>query len=132
MNIENTEKLLITYPLLYRELREFGFECGDGWFGLIWQLSADFESTTRLEVSSDAWPSVGVVKQKFGHLRVQFRAPVSDNIRALVDKARVLSVEICELCAVPCKKIPKSEQVHWIEPLCENCCLKAQHTLQRT
>ncbi len=124
MNIGNTEKLLTTYPLLYRELREFGFECGDGWFGLIWQLSADIESTARLEgiaENSDAWPSVGVVKQKFGDLRVQFRSPVSDNIRALVDKARVLSVGTCELCTAPCKKTSKSEQVQWIEPLCESC-----------
>ena len=134
MNIENTEKLLTNYPLLYRELREFCFDCGDGWFGLIWQLSAEIESASCLEGigdNSDAWPSVGAVKQKFGDLRVQFRAPVSDNIRALVDKVRVLSVEICEYCAEPCKKIPKSEQVHWIEPLCENC-LKAQHSMQRT
>jgi hypothetical protein len=132
MNTENTEKLLTTYQLLYRELREFGFECGDGWFGLIWQLSADIESAARLEGiagNSDAWPSVSVVKHKFGDLRVQFRAPVSDNIRALVEKARDISVGICELCAAPCKIIPKSEQLHWVEPLCENC-LKAQHSLQ--
>lgn len=136
MNIENTEKLLTTYPLLYRELREFGFECGDGWFDLIWQLSADIESAARLEgiaENSDAWPSVGIVKQKLGDLRVQFRAsvPVSDNIRALVEMARIRSVGICELCAAPCKKTSKSEQTRWIEPLCENC-LKAQLSLQRT
>jgi len=112
MNSENTEKLLSTYPMLYRGLREFDFECGDGWFGLIWQLSADIESAARLEgiaENSDEWPSVGVVKRKLGDLRVQFRTPVSDSIRALTDKARELSVEICELCAAPCKMTPKSE-----------------------
>lgn len=133
MNAENTEKLLTTYPLLYRELREFGFECGDGWFSLILQLSADIESAARLEglaENSDEWPSVGELKQKFGDLRVQFRSPVSDNIRALVDKAREISVEVCELCAAPCKKVSETELLHWVEPLCDTC-RTAQRSPQR-
>lgn len=124
MNAENTKKLLSTYPMLYRGLREFSFECGDGWFGLIWQLSANIESAASLEgiaENSDAWPSVSVVKHKLGDLRVQFRLPVSDNIHVLVEDARVLSVGICELCASPCKKTPKNEQLHLTEPLCNSC-----------
>ena len=125
MNVENTKKLLTTYPLLYRKLREWGFECGDGWFDLVWQLSAEIELAARLEgipESSEAWPSVGVVKYKLGDLRVQFFAPVSDNIRDLVDKARDLSVNICELCAAPCNKAPESEQASkCAAPLCEGC-----------
>lgn len=39
MNPENTAKLCYTYAPIYRNLREFGFECGDGWFDLLWQLS---------------------------------------------------------------------------------------------
>jgi len=124
MNDENTKKLLTTYPLLYRNLREWGFECGDGWFDLVWQLSAEIELAARHEgipESSDSWPAVGVLKYKLGDLRVQFTAPVSDNIRDLVEKARERSVEICEICAAPCKKAPESEQMQWVEPLCENC-----------
>jgi len=124
MNTENTQKLLTAYPLLYRNLREWGFECGDGWFDLVWQLSAEIELAAHLEgipESSDSWPAVGVLKYKLGDLRVQFTAPVSDNIRDLVEKARERSVEICEICAAPCKKAPESEQMQWVEPLCENC-----------
>jgi len=124
MNDENTKKLLTAYPLLYRKLREWGFECGDGWFDLVWQLSAEIELAARLEgipENSDSWPSVGVLKYKLGDLRVQFTAPVSDNIRDLVEKARDLSVNICELCAAPCNKAPESKQVQWVEPLCESC-----------
>lgn len=124
MNDENTKKLLTAYPLLYRELREWGFECGDGWFDLVWQLSAEIELAARLEgipETSDSWPSVGVLKNKLGDLRVQFNAPVSDNTRDLVEKARNKSVEICEICAAPCKKTPESERMKWIEPLCEKC-----------
>ena len=128
MNVENTQNLLTAYPLLYRNLREWGFECGDGWFDLVWQLSAEIELAARLEgiaESSDSWPSVSVVKYKLGDLRVQFYAPVSDNIRALVDKARDLSVNICELCAAPCKKATESELAS-AGPLCEDC-RKAHH-----
>ena len=49
MNLENTEKLLTTYPSLYRELRKWGFECGDGWFDLIWQVSTEIEPAAHLE-----------------------------------------------------------------------------------
>lgn len=69
MKIENTQKLLTSYPYLYRDLREFGFECGDGWFNLIWQLSADIESAARVEgltENTKVWPCVGVIKQKMG------------------------------------------------------------------
>lgn len=123
MNVDNTQKLLTAYPLLYRKLREWGFECGDGWFDLVWQLSAEIELAARLEgipESSDTWPSVGVVKYKLGDLRVQFIAPVSENIRALVDNARDLSVNICELCAAPCDKASENEQAS-AGPLCESC-----------
>lgn len=125
MNVENTKKLLTAYPLLYRKLREWGFECGDGWFDLVWQLSGEIEVAARHEgipESSDTWPSVGVVKYKLGDLRVQFVAPVSDNIRDLVDKARDISVNICELCAAPCNKAPETEQVNkYAGPLCDDC-----------
>ncbi len=124
MNVENTKKLLTAYPRLYRELREWSFECGDGWFNLVWQLSADIESAARLEgisENSDSWPAVGVLKFKFGDLRIQFTAPVSDNIRDLVEKARKISVEICEVCGAPCEKNLKSNPMQWDEPLCENC-----------
>lgn len=124
MNADNTKKLLIAYPRLYRKLREWGFECGDGWFDLVWQLSADIELSARLEgisENSDSWPAVGVLKYKFGDLRVQFTAPVSDNIRDLVDKAREYSTEICEICAAPCRKTLESEQMQWVAPLCESC-----------
>lgn len=79
MNPDNTVKLLNAYPLLYRELREWGFECGDGWFDLVWQLSADIESAAHLEgtpETEEAWPAVRILKQKCGSLREIGRAHV--------------------------------------------------------
>ena len=124
MNIENTTKLLTAYPRLYRELREFGFECGDGWFNLIWQLSADIESAARIEgltENTDAWPRIGAVKPKMGDLSVQFSTPVNDGIRDLVDKARERSNEICELCEATCTKRPETVRNSWVESICDSC-----------
>ena len=124
MNFENTTKLLTTYPRLYRELRDFGFECRDGWVNLIWQISADIELAARAEglaENTDAWPCVGVVKQKMGDLRVQFSAPVSDAIRDLVDKARERSNEVCEICAAPCNEVLDLKKVGWMKLLCATC-----------
>jgi hypothetical protein len=124
MNLENTEKLLTAYPLLYRELREWGFECGDGWFDLIWQMSAAIESSAHLEgipKTQDAWPSVRILKQKFGTLRVQFDKRISEHIEALVTKAYKRSMETCELCGASAKLDRERKFGKWIEVLCESC-----------
>lgn len=116
MNPEHTEKLLSTYSLLYRNLRNRQFECGDGWFDLVWKLSADIEKAAFLEGIAEwpeSWPSILILKQKFGELRVSFSFPVkvSDEIRALAIEARERSARICEECgatseseSTPCKQ----------------------------
>lgn len=104
MTPEYKQKLLSTYPLLYRELRERSFECGDGWLDLVMQVSAEIESAAHLEgisTTAEAWPSVRILKQKAGTLRVQFEKRVSDPIEALVTKAYERSMETCELCGAP-------------------------------
>lgn len=124
MNPENTEKLLTAYPLLYRELRKRCFECGEGWFDLIWQVSAEIESAAQLEgtpKTTGAWPSVGVLKEKFGTLRVQFRTRVSEAIEALVAKAYERSMETCELCGAPAQLDRERELGKWAEARCESC-----------
>lgn len=118
MNPENSARLLTAYPLLYRNLREQTFECNDGWFDLVWHVSADIESTAQVEgTSADAWPSVGVLKDKFGSLRVQFNGHVS--IRLLADEAGKQSEKICHLCGAAALPMPKINR--WEEPLCVSC-----------
>jgi len=124
MNPENTEKLLTAYPLLYRELRERRFECEDGWFDLVWQVSAAIESAAQLDgipKTAEAWPSVCILKQKFGELRVQSLYGYSEAIGALVEKARQRSMETCELCGSPAKCDENRELCRQVETLCDNC-----------
>ena len=125
MNPENTEKLLNAYPLLYRELRDQCFECEDGWFDLVWQVSAEIEATAQKEgipKTAEAWPSVHILKQKFGTLRVQSLYGYSEAIRALVEKAYQKSMVICELCGAPanCDKERELDN-RWEQSLCDNC-----------
>ena len=90
IDAESTSKLLTAYPLLYRNLRDQEFEYGDGWFDLVWQVSAEIEAVAQLEGipnTAEAWPAVGVLKNKFGTLRVQFQSRVSEAIEAVVANA---------------------------------------------
>jgi len=120
MNPENSARLLTAYPLLYRNLREQTFECNDGWFDLVDQISAAIESTAQVEgTTAEAWPSVGVLKNKFGTLRVQFNGHVSDAIRLLANEADRQSEKICHLCGAPA--LPMLKINRWEEPLCVSC-----------
>lgn len=126
MNDFNSSRLLSTYPLLYRKLREFGFECGDGWFDLIWQLSADIESAAHLKnipETLEAWPAVTILKQKFGSLRLSFSEEValSEDICSLVDKACEHSRRTCESCGAPANMCPSPRPGGWVRTLCTNC-----------
>lgn len=124
MTPENTSTLLTAYPLLYRNLRDQRFECGDGWFDLVWQVSADIEAAAQLEgilKISEAWPSVGILKQKFGTLRVQFHGRVSDATEAVATKAYEQSIVTCELCGAPAQCDSERKLARWIETLCDKC-----------
>ena len=121
MNPSNTSKLLVAYPLLYRNLREWRFECGNGWFNLVWQLSADVEAAARIEgipETAESWPSVTILKQKCGALRVQFEGSVGEPIRALANKAGERSIETCESCGASAKV---ENHGKWVKALCEKC-----------
>src|SRR5690348_17215224 len=79
MNESNTKALLRDFPRLFRgvskpiteSLMAFGFECGDGWFALIYKLSADIQKVSKesgLNSNSEQWPEVTQVKEKLGTL----------------------------------------------------------------
>ena len=117
MSPKNTEKLLSTYPLLYRDLRGRQFECGDGWFDLVWEMSAKIESAAHLEGVSEnpeSWPVSSVLKELFWELRVSFgfSVKVSEGIRALAFKESLRSTWICEECGLPKKStmLPRRAQ----------------------
>jgi hypothetical protein len=68
--------LVRTFPNLYRDRRAdmrqtamcWGFDCGDGWFGLLWELSRALEAELLLLPEGDR-PCASQVKEKYGTLR---------------------------------------------------------------
>jgi hypothetical protein len=119
MNVENTKYLLETFPNLYqgyyRSMKEtcmcWGFECGDGWFELIKELSEKLEP---LGVEAEQ------VKEKFGTLRFYTGGvpeEVADEVFALIDEAEERSEKTCEQCGAPGELRPGG----WIQTLCGDC-----------
>lgn len=110
MTPEKEQKLFDAFPYLYRarvksvqeSSMSFGFECGNGWFDLIWNLSQKIEDAARqagLEPQSAAWPQARQVKQKTGTLRF-YLGNRTEAMIALIDEAMEDSAKICEACGM--------------------------------
>lgn len=116
MSPENTQRLYARFPTLYRgrhrpldvSLMSTGFDCGDGWFNLIWHLSASIEDVATqagIARQSDAWPEVVQVKEKFGSLRFRLRN-ATEPMHHLIDAAADISERTCEVCGQGCVPAP--------------------------
>ena len=113
MNEILSSKLLDDFPKLFRNRHESsmqrGFECGDGWFDLIYKLAQDIETVARdcgLTPDSPEWPLCRQVKQKLGSLRfVVFGtnafSGMHERISELRNDALDHSLKICEYCGKP-------------------------------
>jgi nitrogenase molybdenum-iron protein alpha/beta subunit len=91
----------------------FGFECGDGWFRLIDQLSSDI---TAIDKRDGTETIAFQVKEKYGGLRFYIEGG-SDAVFDAIDKAEELSLKTCEVCGEPGKQRGKG----WIYTMCDKC-----------
>jgi len=103
-----SKKLFDDFPRLYRNRHESsmqrGFECGDGWFELIYKLSQDIETVAReigLQPDSPDWPMCRQVKEKLGTIRFYVFNCHDERISALIDSAYEQSCKTCEYCGKP-------------------------------
>lgn len=113
MNLILIKKMLDDFPKLFRDRHatsmQRGFECGDGWFDLIYTLSRDIETVAReggLCPDSPEWPLCRQVKEKMGSLHfivfaVEGLAQVNERISELRVVALNRSLQICEQCGKP-------------------------------
>jgi len=119
MNKKNTEYLLEKYPNLYRQyylsMRDtcmcWGFECRDGWFNIIDDLSKKITET-------DPDVQAAQVKEKFGGLRFYIDGG-SEEVRKLIDEAEEESYKTCEKCGT--KENVSQTKTGWIFTLCAKC-----------
>lgn len=115
MRKELDERLCAAFPHLYYQrngdLRTtalcWGFQCGDGWFQLLWDLSAKLEplciaedAKYRKENPEDIggpYFCVSTVKEKYGTLRVYLHHS-TDEMEELLNEAEDRSATVCESC----------------------------------
>lgn len=111
MNIDLQKTLLNRYVKFFRssaDMRPFderGFECEDGWFEIIDQLSSACETEIEALVADgldkSQWPRVSQIKEKFGSLRFRATGVVSAELREKFSHAEVASLHTCEKCGAP-------------------------------
>lgn len=106
MNQDNASKLREGFPFL----EPIYFECGDGWFQLIWDLCEAIEP-----LAPAAFAAVQV-KEKFGGLRF-YAGAVSKEVYKLIDGAEEKSFTICEQCG----ETGKVRYGGWVRTLCDGC-----------
>jgi len=125
MSPEKTQELLDRFPKLYRgrakpiteNLMAFGFECSDGWFDIIAELSQKIDDIAKAaDTPDDDWPEAFQVKEKFGGLRFYVGA-ATDEVFAAIDEAEARSVRTCETCGRPGRQTGAG----WIVTICETC-----------
>ena len=118
MNEKLQDKIFNDFPDLYQEkdlpmtqsCMCWGFECGDGWFDIIYQLS---KKISEIDPKCRAQQ----VKEKFGGLRFYISGG-NEKIDELINLAEEESYKTCENCG---SKENVSQTDGWIKTLCENC-----------
>lgn len=118
MREELEQKLFDEFPNLYkpdktlqRNLMDFGFMIGDGWFDIIYRLSKDLSC---LELPDDF--EVVEVKEKFGGLRFYGNYNLVEHYDR-IDKAERESYRTCEVCG----KEGTPREDGWVKTLCYEC-----------
>lgn len=123
MNEKNTQELIKKFAFFGRPSEPgvttlgYGFECGDGWYKLIYKLCKDIETTLNAsprKIAADFY--VVQAKEKFGMLR--FYAQGGNEVtRKLIAAAESRSAKICEQCG----EKGKLRDGSWIFTLCDKC-----------
>lgn len=115
MKLELQNKIKKDFPDLCSEDQlpssfAFGFECGNGWYDLIYKLCKDVS-----EVSPET--KIVQVKEKFGELRFYVNS-ANNKAYELIDEAERKSREICEVCG---SKSKVRNNNGWLSTICDKC-----------
>lgn len=111
MRKELDEQLCREFPNLYRNrgksMQEtcmcWGFDCDDGWFQIIYDLSKKLEAEIlKLPEKQRSFYGASQVKEKYGGLRFYVDS-YTDEIGSLIREAEEKSEKTCEVCGAPGK-----------------------------
>lgn len=127
MKNTHIEALIRDFPHLYRNAREgkesamyWGFAIGDGWFPILYELSAKIEALALaggLDPKSRKWPAATTVKEKFGHLRYHLQCSTDLDFQKLIKEAAAKAAVTCELCGKPGHMFT----ANWYYVRCDKC-----------
>jgi hypothetical protein len=127
MKPEYTELLFRKFPNLYEDHTKtvnqtgicWGFECGDGWFELIYNLSEELEAEIlKQPAESRELYRATQVKEKFAGLRFYMHYTTRE-MDYLIREAEHKSWSICEDCGEP----GEVRDIFWLFTLCDECFL---------
>ncbi|HDR8948763.1 TPA: hypothetical protein QDA71_005842 [Burkholderia vietnamiensis] len=119
MNWEFESTLVATYPAIYRSLkpRFCGgclFECDDGWYRIIDELSR------KLEMESGKSHLVVIeVRGQLGSLRFRLRGEITGAVDNWLTEAARLSQRTCERCGQPAAL--RGQEDGQVRTLCPPC-----------
>ena len=118
MNPQLDKQLTQTFPEIFQPrylrnhreqpLEYWGFECGDGWYQLIYNLCSELMSVAQPA------PVAVQVKEKYGTLRFYVDHGTDEHYN-IIDHYEQLSAHTCEVCGNPGKR----RMGNWIVTLCE-------------
>lgn len=117
MNVTLARRLTHAFPRLFGSHLFSGddsvypFECGDGWYQLIYDFPTQFMALERLNADLH----INQVKEKFGGLWFYPRSGLSNASYACIKAAAARSFTICEECGTPGEF--RNDRA-WIRTLC--------------
>ena len=114
MSPELASKLTADFPLLYAGEGVFSFECKDGWYDIIRELSEKLEHLNRTTGLSCV---ASQVKEKFGTLRFYCTDEDAPPALVLIQSAMNKSAVTCERCGEP----GNLREGGWLKTLCDKC-----------
>ena len=125
MNLELDKQLCEKYPKIFADRNKpmtetcmcWGFDCGDGWFGIIDLLCGEIQNHIDWKNRDKEVVHQVVaeqVKEKFGTLRFYTRGG-DDYIDGMITMAEAMSGITCETCGKPGQRYGDG----WVRTLCE-------------
>jgi hypothetical protein len=123
MRKELEQKLVKRFPSWFsvnggvrHTLMPFGFQCGDGWFNILWRLCVELEPlVAELEKETGERFEVVQVKQRLGTLH-SYVSHHTDSIDQSIVEAQKESSRTCEICGQPGKR---REVDSWVKTVCD-------------
>lgn len=121
MKKELEDRIFKEFPHLFnrtdrnQSLMCFGFEHGDGWFDIVYNLTKQLDELAKDE---NIKFEILQIKEKFGTLRY-YPSLYSSEMEKLIEQAEELSANTCEVCGST--KDVKLRGDYWVSTQCEIC-----------